>query len=330
MRSNFGVRVHLRDETNLKLIANNFRKLVELDDWDPRGRNLQSIRSCVLTILRTKLNDEVNISMAGKSYRIGIVEYDYDWAPFNFDLGSEHSDLDDLAEDDDRGDKENDSEGISETWANAEDAPPINGQCDDALDNGGLIHEESVTSLVEDKELSGEVDPGHYPRSAGEEVEKAIHDESGFRESDKSGLDPTKDNVVGTSLVNVRPLTQPRHVVNHHKQSCFHFGADKQMRCESFGLGCKRRCVGWSRQSPNCSSGDRFPPNSRLFGKSTDLNGRCVSVYSDSQQIDDASSWSFKLLQTVNFDKDIGFQIGVENNILKEVLAFLGVNMHPK
>ncbi|KAI3740751.1 hypothetical protein L2E82_31224 [Cichorium intybus] len=78
---------------------------------------------------RTKINDEVNVDVAGKLYRVGVVEVDIEWHPF-FIGASDDADYSDVE------DEEEEDEGISDTWE------PRNDQVED-MEEGEIAQDEN-------------------------------------------------------------------------------------------------------------------------------------------------------------------------------------------
>ncbi|KAI3763899.1 hypothetical protein L2E82_13897 [Cichorium intybus] len=109
--SNCGVPTHLRDETNLKLIASNCGKVLEIGDWDPYGGNLLAAKACVLTVARANFNEEAHIVAWGKFIKLAL------WNMKKLDslqlyVNGELFVSDGFEEDDDK----DDDDGVSETW----------------------------------------------------------------------------------------------------------------------------------------------------------------------------------------------------------------------
>ncbi|KAI3740634.1 hypothetical protein L2E82_31104 [Cichorium intybus] len=96
-----GIPIHVRDETNMK----------------------------------TKFNEEMQITVSGKSFKIGVVEVDYGWNPFNYVIDNDYLESNDMEEDDGEED-DYDSDKVSDTW--------VNGLGGDGLEEGE-IHEDNLT-----------------------------------------------------------------------------------------------------------------------------------------------------------------------------------------
>ncbi|KAI3496581.1 hypothetical protein L1887_38946 [Cichorium endivia] len=111
-----GLPLELWDEVNFSSIAGKFGKVTNPFDFILNRSDWSMGKVGVLTSRRRWINEEVTVTVEGKMYQVGVVEYTDDWSPFKqcpFDRTVESEEEDD-GEDDD-------SEAISDTRVNVDE-----------------------------------------------------------------------------------------------------------------------------------------------------------------------------------------------------------------
>lgn len=112
-----GVPLRYWDGDNFSCIASTFGKVIIPFDNIHDKRDFSVGKVGVITTIKTWINEEIQISVDGAIYVVGVVEYSEDWTPFNLC----HSDKDANESDSDIGVEDGVEEGISDTWLHDND-----------------------------------------------------------------------------------------------------------------------------------------------------------------------------------------------------------------
>ncbi|KAL4579087.1 hypothetical protein LXL04_015222 [Taraxacum kok-saghyz] len=85
----WGVPTRFMSDTNYARIANSFGKVIETyGNWD--AIDISTGHVCILTKSTKMINEEVTIKHNDVSYKVGVVEFDRDWSPFDAMEGEHH------------------------------------------------------------------------------------------------------------------------------------------------------------------------------------------------------------------------------------------------
>ncbi|KAI3498653.1 hypothetical protein L1887_34430 [Cichorium endivia] len=117
-----GLPLELWDEENFSRIAGSFGKVINPFDYIHGRSDWSKGKVGIITCRRTWINEEIIVEAAGKMYRVGVVESTDDWSPFR------SLPFDKTISDEDEGDEDDDSDAISDTWANMEADEPEEGE----------------------------------------------------------------------------------------------------------------------------------------------------------------------------------------------------------
>ncbi|CAH1429139.1 unnamed protein product [Lactuca virosa] len=116
-------------ETNFSAIAAPYGVIIASYDDLPNRVDMSHVKIGILIGIRRRINEEITISLMGTLTRIGIIEFDEDWFPFNFDPVSnpyEEELVDDTESED----------GISDTWIPENNTDLEEGEIE--MENGGV------------------------------------------------------------------------------------------------------------------------------------------------------------------------------------------------
>lgn len=81
-----GLPIRLWNNSNFSAIGGKFGKIVVPIDHITSRVDLSVVKLAILTDKLTKINDEIQVEVDGRSFHVGIVEYeDEPWFPFKFD-----------------------------------------------------------------------------------------------------------------------------------------------------------------------------------------------------------------------------------------------------
>ncbi|KAL4574069.1 hypothetical protein LXL04_020891 [Taraxacum kok-saghyz] len=98
-----GVPIMGWDESNFNSIAASFGKVLENRNSFWNSMDISHGKVCVLTAARKRINEEINVLIKGESMKVGILEVEDDWAPYNPFIASALEDSED-------------DEAVSDTW----------------------------------------------------------------------------------------------------------------------------------------------------------------------------------------------------------------------
>ncbi|KAL4555315.1 hypothetical protein LXL04_037932 [Taraxacum kok-saghyz] len=176
----FGLPLRFRSEENFERIANNFGKTLQTGNHDWSRFDLSEGKICILTKHNKFINEEVEVVFNNTSYRVGIVEFDRDWKPYDQPtLRAQESFVDKNMEDtyDDEEDNENCDDDEEDTQddedEDVDDAPESDYdehiQIDDTLEEGEIVVESTVEVSIPSK-----VSEVHTPEKASETVHDTL------------------------------------------------------------------------------------------------------------------------------------------------------------
>ncbi|CAH1452378.1 unnamed protein product [Lactuca virosa] len=116
-----GVPISLRAEENFTLIANLFGEALQVEGQNWHNLDLSYDTACIITSSLTRINSMAICTFNNKSYKVGIVEYGYNWHPFFHNTASpqaekEQEEGEESDDSDSAGDLDDD--GTSDTWVN--------------------------------------------------------------------------------------------------------------------------------------------------------------------------------------------------------------------
>ncbi|KAI3791705.1 hypothetical protein L2E82_05566 [Cichorium intybus] len=209
-----------------RIIANNYGKVIDSENYFVSRKDLSFARVGVLSALRRKINDEISVFIDGCNYRIGVMEIDDDWSPFN--SASEISqDLSDEDDDDNCSDQdEDDRDEISDTWDhNSDDLEdgeiPANQDGEISADHDdGITAVQSLPTGMGNEPISATVEVVGSPRKS-DEIEEAHtnivnlskeNNNIGDDEMDKmSSVGLKKDPVIQQNEITNPPSSGPRN-----------------------------------------------------------------------------------------------------------------------
>lgn len=77
-----GVPISLRAEENYKAVTNPFGTTLQVDGDNWGNMDLSYGIACILTCCLTRINEFVTCSFNNKTYKVGVIEYDFNWHPF--------------------------------------------------------------------------------------------------------------------------------------------------------------------------------------------------------------------------------------------------------
>lgn len=116
-----GVPISLRAEENFTLDANLFGEALQVEGKNWHNLDLSYGTTYILTSSLTCINSMAICTFNNKSYKVGIVEYDYNWHSFFHNIASpqaeEEQEEGEESDDSDSAD-DLDDDGISDTWVN--------------------------------------------------------------------------------------------------------------------------------------------------------------------------------------------------------------------
>lgn len=85
----FGVPVRFQSDENYSKIVGAFGKAIDTySNWD--SLDVSTGHVCILTKSLRMINEEIEIVYGNTSYRVGVVEFDRDWSPFDAIHGDHH------------------------------------------------------------------------------------------------------------------------------------------------------------------------------------------------------------------------------------------------
>ncbi|KAL4578942.1 hypothetical protein LXL04_015074 [Taraxacum kok-saghyz] len=128
------------DDENLGNILKPFGKVIVPADELPNDRDASIIKMGILTSKKNWFNTEIAVHADGKSFNIGVVEFEHKWSPFYDSMCEEEDSEDDQSVDDD-------DDGVSDT--------DIHGSASENLEDGEIPWEED-THVKTDGANSGE------------------------------------------------------------------------------------------------------------------------------------------------------------------------------
>ncbi|KAL4575220.1 hypothetical protein LXL04_022062 [Taraxacum kok-saghyz] len=80
-----GLPLNLWGQKNFTAITNGFGKIIAPFDEIQRRVDLSCAKIGILTERKSRINDELYVEVEGRLTKIGIIEFDDEWFPFNFD-----------------------------------------------------------------------------------------------------------------------------------------------------------------------------------------------------------------------------------------------------
>ncbi|CAH1418163.1 unnamed protein product [Lactuca virosa] len=141
----------------------------------------------ILTSRKTRINDELQVSIDGRVLKIGITEFDEDWFPFRFDKSEDYYETQD-EDDEEVGEYGNEEEdGISDTYMGNSDDEKEDGEISPELQMG-----KNVAQTEGGKETNAEIEeesPTRQPAvrseviGTSEEVQRTPGDQTTVRDS---------------------------------------------------------------------------------------------------------------------------------------------------
>ncbi|CAI9271455.1 unnamed protein product [Lactuca saligna] len=140
-----GLRIQLWNNSNFSAIGEKFGKIVVPIDHITNRIELSVVKLAILTNKLTKINEEIQVEADGRSFHVGIIEYeDEPWFSFKFD-NEEHpyedQVLDDKTENESMVSESNnwnsteEDEGVSATWIND-------------MEEGEIVQDRNPNSLI--------------------------------------------------------------------------------------------------------------------------------------------------------------------------------------
>ncbi|KAL4582224.1 hypothetical protein LXL04_006768 [Taraxacum kok-saghyz] len=158
----WGVPTRFRSDINYSRIANPFGKVIETyRTWD--AINVSTGHVCILTKSIKMINEEVTIKYNDVSYKVGVVDFDRDWSPFDAMEGEhhwfKHPEQEELEGDDetnsensedsndpleDQENNEEDDDGVSDTVVVPNTQTLIQ---EDTLEEGEIVEETPVETV---------------------------------------------------------------------------------------------------------------------------------------------------------------------------------------
>lgn len=80
-----GLPLHLWGQSNFEVITQEFGKTIAPFEDIPNRVDLSHVKMGILTNRKSRINEEIHVAFENKVYTLGIIEFDEDWFPFNFD-----------------------------------------------------------------------------------------------------------------------------------------------------------------------------------------------------------------------------------------------------
>ncbi|KAL4592069.1 hypothetical protein LXL04_005050 [Taraxacum kok-saghyz] len=117
----FGLPVRFRSVENYEHIASRFGKVIQSEIHDWTQYDLSDGNICINTKQNTIINEEIKVVFNNNIYRIGVVEFDRDWKPYDH-IPNNPLDSDDDEEDDEDANNENHDEGFEDADEEIEDS----------------------------------------------------------------------------------------------------------------------------------------------------------------------------------------------------------------
>ncbi|KAL4566368.1 hypothetical protein LXL04_030483 [Taraxacum kok-saghyz] len=161
-----GLPLHMWGTVNFEAITKELGKIIAPFDTLPARVALSCAKIGILTERKTRINEEVRVVFGGKSMNIGITEFDEDWWPFRFDPSK------DFYEDESESGEEED-DGISDTWMDAEDEEREKGEIRDEEEQTPAPM--TVEELVCDPAARVEPEPEHTQSETSPVSESETH-----------------------------------------------------------------------------------------------------------------------------------------------------------
>ncbi|CAI9273476.1 unnamed protein product [Lactuca saligna] len=85
-----GLPLHLWGQSNFEIITSAYGKTIAPFKDIPHRVDLSHVKIGILTKRKIRINEEVTATFEGKEYRLGIIEFDVDWFPFRFDPSEDY------------------------------------------------------------------------------------------------------------------------------------------------------------------------------------------------------------------------------------------------
>ncbi|CAH1452310.1 unnamed protein product [Lactuca virosa] len=116
-----GLPLKLWGSMSFEAICKKFGKIIAPFDDVYHRVDLSCVKVGILTTRRTRINEEVEVATDDQITKVGVVEFDEDWFPFQFDSSKNFYEGQSC---DEEGASSEDEEGISETWMEVGDEEP--------------------------------------------------------------------------------------------------------------------------------------------------------------------------------------------------------------
>ncbi|KAL4576683.1 hypothetical protein LXL04_012781 [Taraxacum kok-saghyz] len=117
----FGLPVRFRSAENYERVASRFGKVIQSAIHDWTQYDLSDGYICINTKQNTIINEEIKVIFSNKIYRVGVVEFDRDWKPYD-NIPPQTLESDDDEEDDDDANEDNQEEGLEDADEDLDDA----------------------------------------------------------------------------------------------------------------------------------------------------------------------------------------------------------------
>nr|KAJ0191688.1 hypothetical protein LSAT_V11C800406980 [Lactuca sativa] len=339
-----GVPLRYWDTDNFSKIASKFGKVIIPFESLYDRKDLSMGKVGVITSSKNWINEVVRINVDGTVYGVGVVENTEDWSPFKscqFEKMEDGSEFEGCNND-------NEDDGVSETWIPEEDNDLEEGEfrCEDEPETwmnktnkhaefgnppANVENPKDATVGLNDVIPHEEVNVGCLNESVGmphvlKDIQTSVF-EAGRIRSDPGdvGLDSdTKD--IGL-MDNSSPIRSSSPAPNNSKTS------NSNSNLSSYSKHCcsepksKRRKRRRGSRSPingdassrvNCPTQNSQDPKSPNGDVQLDLNKEPLLSGSSEGS---GETLSNEIIQTVAIGAEIGFQMGVDNPILNEVVG---------
>nr|KAJ0213780.1 hypothetical protein LSAT_V11C400196190 [Lactuca sativa] len=143
----YGLPIRFRTEDNIASIANKFGKVLEITNFHWQRFDLSCGEVCIITRQNTIIDEEVTVTFENNFYRVGVVEYDRDWTPFDSSIKTDwinhDDDMNDYNDEDlEEENSDEDEEGDDDQNSKDDGIPPsVEIPADDPPEEGDIVEE---------------------------------------------------------------------------------------------------------------------------------------------------------------------------------------------
>nr|KAJ0195626.1 hypothetical protein LSAT_V11C700343790 [Lactuca sativa] len=131
-----GLPLYLWGERNFASIIEGFGKTIAPYEDLSNRVDLSCPKIGILTSRKTRINEELQVVIDGRVFKIGIIEFDEDWFPFRFDKSEDYYETQDEGDEEDSEYGNEEEDGISDTYMGNPDDEKEEGEISPELQTG--------------------------------------------------------------------------------------------------------------------------------------------------------------------------------------------------